>query len=197
MFKTLAKAMLYIVILSILMSVATVVLVMLLGSNANAATPMETAEAGASTVVDSIAADAAAFPLFVGLIVLFVGVVFVWSAAEVLKDTLIAKLKRAPSKSAGEVTVYKKLSRQWGWYPFAIWMICLVGGSGVGMIGGAIDGFGPGDLGWWGPLFGLVGGLLSKAFARYGRKYSDKLGEILFGRLKRMLGGGGSDAGEG
>lgn len=154
----------------------------------------ESAEGAAQTVVNSFAADAAAFPAFVGLIVLFVAMVFVWSAAEMLKDTLFAKLKRKPPKGAGEVTIYRKIAKQFAWYPFALWMVCLAGGSGVGMIGSAIDGFGPGDLGWWGPLFGVVGGLLSKAFAKFGQKYSDRLGAALFGRLKRLLGGGGGES---
>lgn len=155
------------------------------------ATAAEMAESGAQTVVDSIAADAAAFPWFMVLIALLVAAAMVWFTVEMAKATAISKLKRRPKKGASETTVIGVIAKQFHWYPLVIWLINLGFGSGSGMGVAAIDDLGGGNLGWWGVPSGVLGGLLSKVLAQYLRKASDKASDVLLGRLKRLLGGNG------
>ena len=149
------------------------------------------AESGVRTVVDSFAADAAAFPWFMVLVALLTAVAMVWFTVEMAKATQISKLKRPPPKTASEQTVMRALARQFHWYPLVIWLINLGFGFGSGMGVAGIDSLGDGNLGWWGAPSGTLGGLLSKAIAQYMKKFSDKASDVLLGRLKRLLGGNG------
>lgn len=148
----------------------------------------EATEGAAQTVLDSVAADAAAFPIFMGLVALVVAAVVVWFTVEMAKVTAVSKLKRKPKKGSSDETFVGVIAKQFHWYPLAIWLINLVFGSGSGIGVGAIDGFEEGNLGWWGIPFGLVGGLLSKVLAQYCKKFSDAASELFLGRLKRLIG---------
>jgi hypothetical protein len=160
----------------------------------------DAAEGAAQTVIDSVAADAAAFPIFMAAVALLVAAAVVWFTVEMAKATAISKLKRPPAKKASEQTVMRVLARQFHWYPLIIWLINLGFGSGSGIGVAAIDGFGDGDLGWWGIPAGLLGGLLSKVLAQYLKKFSDAASDMLLGKLKRFAGrllGGGNGKTEG
>lgn len=203
MLWTMTKAMFWVLMLSLAGTILTMLLVLMLGNDAGAAeqaTAAEMAESGAQTVVDSIAADAAAFPWFMALIALLTAVAVVWFIVEMAKATAIGKLKRPPRKDASEQTVLRVISRQLHWYPLVLLLINFGFGFGSGMGIAGIDSLGAegGTLGWWGAPSGILGGLLSKAIAQYLKKFSDAASDLLLGRLKRFIGrmfggGGGGD----
>jgi hypothetical protein len=150
----------------------------------------EAAEEAAQTILDGVAADAAAFPLFMALVALFTAVAMVWFTVEMAKATAIGGLKRKPPKDASEETIVGKITKQFRWYPLVIWLINLSFGFGSGMGVAAIDSLADagGSLGWWGAPSGVLGGLLSKVIAQYLRRFSDAASDLLLGRLKRFIG---------
>jgi len=148
----------------------------------------ETAEAAAQSVLDSVAADAAAFPIFEAIIAWLVATFVMWSVVEVMKATAIAKLKRSPPKTATERTVLKRISKQFPWYPVLIWGVSLVGGAAIGVGVGALGALGMG----YGAAFGalaVLNGLWMKAL----RKIGDKASDLLLGWLKRRVGNGNGE----
>jgi len=140
----------------------------------------EAAEDAAQTVLDGVAADAAAFPWLAALICVLIVAPAIWSFVEAIKAIGLSKLKRKPPKDAGERTVIGRITKIWPWYPIAVWSISLIGGGAAGFGIGAIDGFEDGELGFWGIAFGAGAGVANSVIV-------DKLWSWLWGMVKRRL----------
>jgi hypothetical protein len=150
----------------------------------------EAAEGAAQTVLDSVAADAAAFPWVTALICVLTVAPAIWSFVEAIKAIGLSKLKRKPPKDAGERTVVGKITKNWPWYPVLVWVISLVGGGAGGLGIGAIDGFEEGELGFWGIVFGAAAGIGNSVIVD---KFWSWLWGLVKGFVSRRLGNGGEE----
>lgn len=149
----------------------------------------QTAEGAAQTVLDGMAADAAAWPWVQMAICIVVAAGIAWAAVEMLKVTGLSKLKRKPPKGSGETTVVGALAKQWAGWPFLIFSVSLVLGALVGLFIGSL-----GSLGWgYGLAFGAGAGALNSLAMRLLRKIGDKMSDLLLGWAKRKINGNGGE----
>lgn len=150
----------------------------------------EAAEEAAQTVLDSVAADAAAFPWFAAIMLYVILIPILWSVVEVMKDTALGGLKQKPKKGSGEKTVLGKITKRYRWYPAAVWGLTLGGGGGLGALAGSFVE----ALTWWlGMFIGMVAGATNGVGMKFLRGFGDRCSNFLFGWIKRRLGGGKGD----